>query len=224
MRILVSSFPAIASPLLLVLLATLSLGARADHPSFENLKRIENADMAAAFIDPNADFSVYGRVMILEPHVAFRANWQRDQRKEHHRVTKHDMEQIRAAASELLLEAFIEALEAHDGFEVVDAPDHDVLLVRPALLDLDVTAPETNEAGRSRNFSTSAGAATIYLELYDSVTGQIIGRAADRRAASRPGGMMMYSNRVTNRRDAKRMFRVWADRLRGFMDDHYRGN
>ena len=32
-------------------------------------------------IDPEADFSVFRRVMILEPYVAFRSDWRRDQNR-----------------------------------------------------------------------------------------------------------------------------------------------
>ena len=59
------------------------------------------------------------------------------------------------------------------------------------------------------------------MELFDGATGKIIGRAIDRRTASRPGGMMQWSNSVTNTSDARRMFRVWANRFRDFLDSHY---
>ena len=47
--------------------------------SFDGLVAIEESNVHMAYIDPNADFSVFQRVAILEPHVAFRSNWQRDQ-------------------------------------------------------------------------------------------------------------------------------------------------
>lgn len=208
----------------LILLLMLAIPGHAQEISFDNLKRVENSEMAVAYIDPDADFSVFGRVVILEPHVAFRANWQRDQQRNRaSRVRASDMERIRADVGALLKEVFVETLEADDGFAVVDKGGEDVLLVRPAIIDLDVTAPDTNAAGRNRQFSSTAGAATLYIELFDSVSGEIIGRAADRRVARRAGGQMMWSNSVTNRSEARRMFRVWANRLREFMETHYAG-
>ena len=85
--------------------------------------------------------------------------------------------------------------------------------------DLDVTAPDVARSGRSYNFASSAGAATLYLELYDSVSGEILARAVDRKAARHPGDLMRWSNKVTNRSDARRVFAGWAGLLRARLDE-----
>lgn len=190
--------------------------------SFDGLERVENSKVAKAYIDPNADFSVFKRVKILDPYVAFRRNWRRDQNRLRTRnIRARDMERIKADVASLLATVFTEALEAGDGFEVVDATGDDVLLLRPAIIDLDVSAPDTMSGGRSTTFTTSAGAATLYLELYDSVSGDIIGRAADRQAIRSASGGISWRNRATNSADARRMFRRWANLLRSFLDQHY---
>ncbi len=190
--------------------------------SFDGLERVEDSGVAMAYIDPEADFSAFERVVILEPFVAFRSNWQRDQNRSRSRnVRASDMERIKADVASLFKEVFTERLEADGGFEVVVAADYDVLLLRPAIIDLDITAPDVRTAGRSRTFAASTGAATLYLELFDSVSGKIIGRAADRQAARRAGGNVSWSSRVTNTAEARRMFGRWADRLREFLDEHY---
>jgi len=193
-----------------------------DEISFDGLERVEDSSVAMAYIDPEADFSAFERVVILEPFVAFRSNWQRDQNRSRSRnIRASDMERIKADVASLFKEVFTERLEADDGFEVVVAADYDVLLLRPAIIDLDITAPDVRTAGRSRTFTASTGAATLYLELFDSVSGKIIGRAADRQAARRAGGNVSWSSRVTNTAEARRMFGRWADRLREFLDEHY---
>jgi hypothetical protein len=193
-----------------------------DGMTFDNLKPVEDAAMAMAYIDPDADFGAFTRVMILEPYVAFQSNWERDQRRSSSgRVSARDMDRIKADVASMFREVFTDVLEANDGFEVVDESDYDVLLLRPAIIDLDITAPDTNSAGRSRTFVASAGAATVYIELFDSVSGSIIGRAADRRAARSAGGSVSWSNRVMNRTEGRRMMTVWAERLRAFLDSHY---
>lgn len=131
------------------------------------------------------------------------------------------MERIKADVASLFKEVFTERLEADDGFEVVDTADYDVLLLRPAIIDLDITAPDTMSAGRSQTFTTSTGAATLYIELFDSVSGAIIGRAADRRATRNGGGTVSWSSRVMNTAEGRRMFGRWADQLRSFLDQHY---
>ena len=130
------------------------------------------------------------------------------------------MERIKKDVASLFKDVFTEQLEAA-GFDVVNYAGDDVLVLRPAIVDLDVTAPDTRSAGRSRTYTAGTGAATLYIELFDSVTGAIVGRAADRRAAGRTGGFATVSNRVTNRANARREFRVWADMLIEFLNQHY---
>ena len=192
---------------------------------FENLVPVDDAQVAAAYIDPNADFSVFERVMILDTFVSFRSGWERDQRRGTRgmRISSRDMDRIKTRVSELFNSVFIEVLEADDGFEIVSESDYDVLLVRAAIIDLDVTAPDTSSPGRSRTYTADSGAATLYIELYDSVSGQIIGRAFDRQAARNAGSMMRWTNRASNTADARRVFRGWADTFRGFLESHYAG-
>lgn len=206
-------------------LALLSTGLSADNVDlFENLEPIEGAEAPIAEIDPAADFSVFKRVKILDTFVAFRSGWARDQRRNSTsrlRINEQDMERIKSGVAEQFKLVFTEVLEADDGYEVVDEIGEDVLLIRPAIIDLDVTAPDTLAAGRTTTFTTDTGAATIYIELYDSITGQIVGRAADRQTIRRPGEMLTWSNRATNIADARRLFRSWATALRDFLDSHY---
>jgi hypothetical protein len=189
---------------------------------FDGLEPIEGARVAMAYIDPDADFSVFRRVAILDPHVAFRSKWQRDHNRSRSRnISNDDMERIKTDVASLFREVFCERLQANDGYEVVDVIGDDVLLLRPAIVDLDISAPDTRAAGRTRTYSASAGAATLYIELFDSVSGEILGRAADRRTARNSAAGLTWSNGVTNTAEARRMFGRWADQLRAFLDAHY---
>ena len=187
----------------------------------ESLVPVEAANAAMAFIDPNADFGIFKRIALLAPPVAFRANWRRDQnRATANRVSAKDMERMKSDVAALFERVFTDRLESA-GFEVVDGAAEDVLLVRAAIIDLDVTAPDPMTAGRSRTFTTSAGSATLYMELYDSLSGDIIGRAADRRTVRQAKGRLSWTNSVTNKGDAQRMMRRWADQLIAFLKSHY---
>jgi hypothetical protein len=189
---------------------------------FSHLVPVEDAQVAAAFIDPDADFSVFNRVMLLDTFVAFQSGWERSQSRgtRTNRVSARDIETIKTRVSELFNSVMIETLEDGEGFEIVDEADYDVLLIRAAIIDLNVTVPDTS-AVRSRTFTADSGAATLYIELYDSVSGQIIGRAFDRQAARNPGSLMRWTNRASNTADARRVFRSWANQLRGFLESHY---
>ena len=207
------------------LLSLQAAQAAESSPQFENLVPVGDPQVAAAYIDPDADFSVFKRVMILDTFVAFQSGWERDQRRgtRSSRISASDIDRIKTRVSELFNSVLIEALEAEDGYEIADEADYDVLLVRAAIIDLDVTVPDNTSAGRSRTFTANSGAATLYIELYDSVSGQIIGRAIDRQAARNGNGMMRWTNRASNTADARRVFRGWAGSLREFLDSHYSG-
>ena len=212
--------PALRTLLALAILLGLSGNARAEDVSFDNLVRVEGAQ-GMAYIDPEADFGVFRRVAILEPHVAFRSNWEREQRRTRaSRISARDMERIKADTAALFNSVFSERLE-QAGYEITDQADYDVLVLRPAIIDLDISAPESRSGGRNTQFASTAGGATLYVQLFDAVSGEIIGRAADRRVTGRAGGTMMWANRVTNMAEGRRMFGAWADRLVAFLDQHY---
>jgi hypothetical protein len=208
---------------LALLLFTGAAFAQDDVPdtSFDGLQRIEGARVGVAYIDPQADFSEFRRVAILDPFVAFRSNWQRDANRSRSRnVNARDMERIKDDLQTLFRNVFTERLEAA-GFQIVNTANYDVLVLRPAIIDLDIAAPDVPRPGRARTYTASGGAATLYLQLMDSVSGDVIGRAIDRSVARGIGGQMTWTNRVTNTADARRAFGNWADILVDFLTTHY---
>lgn len=189
--------------------------------TFDGLQRVEGAPVGAAYIDPAADFSEFRRVAILDPFVAFRSNWQRDQNRSRSRnINSRDMDRMKDDMQSLFRTVFTQRLEAA-GFQIVNEADYDVLVLRPAIIDLDIASPDVQRAGRSRTYSAGGGAATLYLQLVDSVSGDVIGRAIDRAVVRSVGGHVGWSNRVTNMGDARRVMGRWADILVEFLTTHY---
>jgi len=197
------------------------LAMAADEPpevTHDGLVLVKDSKADVAYRLPDADFSVYHRVMILEPGVAFRKNWERDyNRNAVRRVTDRDMERIKTGMAELFLEVFTEELDK-GGYPVVEEPGDDVLLLKPAIINLDVTAPDLNSTGRNRSYVASAGSATLYIEIYDSVTGQILARAADFKEAQ-DWGTFQWATSTSNRREARLILRKWADMLVARLDE-----
>ena len=114
---------------------------------------------------------------------------------------------------DLFAHVFIDVLEEND-YPVVSEAGADVLLVRPAIINLDVAAPDVKSASRSYTYTASAGQATLYVELYDSVTGQILARASDRKIGRRNDiNWGMSRNSVSNSADAAKAFKYWAELL-----------
>jgi hypothetical protein len=186
--------------------------------SHDGLHLIPESDVALVYVKPNADFSIYEEFLMLDAYVAFKKNWQRDTKVAGRRVSNKDMEKIKVEAAALLHESFKKELDAVGGYKFVEQSGDKVMILRPALIDLEITAPDIPTAGRVTNYVASAGAATIYLELYDSVSGEILARLIDRRNMQNYG-VARWANSVTNRADAARMFKRWASLLRQGMDE-----
>jgi hypothetical protein len=203
---------------------TLAVAEDESELRFDGLVPVKDARVAMAYVNPDADFSVFKRVAVLDPFVSFRSNWQRDQNRNRTRgtgsVRASDMERIKTEGADIFRDVFIERLEAA-GYHVTTEAGDDVLVLRPAIIDLDITAPDVRRGGRSRTYTATNGAATLYIELIDSLTSDVIGQAADRQTARRAGGMMTWNNRVTNRAEARRMFGGWADKLVEFLQEQY---
>ena len=92
----------------------------------------------------------------------------------------------------------------------------------PNIVNLDVTSPDLNSPSMSRSYSASAGAMTLYLELIDAETSEVLMRAYDSKAD--PDSSVNYANRITNRQAADRMLKDWATRLRAAMDQTLRAS
>lgn len=183
----------------------------------EGLKLVPNTkNMALVWAEPGADLSQYDRVYLVEPYVAFKKNWKRDQNRGTLKVSSSDMERIKKNVSELFMEVFTEEL-TKGGYTLADERAEDVLIVKPAIIDLDVNAPDVRAAGRVNTFTTSAGSMTLYLELYDSETDDLLAKALDPKA-DRDKGYMQWQTGVANRAAARRMMQPWAEALRKGLD------
>jgi len=168
------------------------------------------------YVDKDADFSAYDQYIMLEPYVAFRKNWQRDNRTRGTRVTDKQMQEIKEVASELLQEVFTEELQ-EGGYRIVTEASDNTLIFRPSVIDLDITAPDVQTAGRSYSFTDSSMSATLVLEMFDSTTGALLAEGASAQSESN-SGFMTRANSVTNRADAKKIYRRWAVNLREAWD------
>jgi hypothetical protein len=198
------------------LLAATAYAEKPPEVSHDGLHLVPDTKLQLVYLKPGADFSVYKRIALLDCGVAFKKNWQRDQnRTDPFRVSKKDMDDIRTKLAELFREIMTDELSTNGGMPMTDTADDDVLILRPAIIDLDVTSPGAADMapGRSRTFATSAGSMTLYMEFYDGATGAIVARIADRDQA-REDVRMTWQNSVTNRQEATRAIRSWAVTLR----------
>ena len=191
--------------------AATPLAAQEGQPTWDGLVKVQAKKLDEVYLLPQADFREYTKVMIDPTEVAFRKNWQRDQNRERldlsNRVSDADARRILDDAQKGFQKHFTEAY-TKDGYEVVTAPGPDVLRISTAIVNLDVTAPDTMSPNRGRTYSRDSGEATLVIEARDSVTGQLLGRALDERETSDMGPYVR--NSVTNAAAFEQVFRRWA--------------
>jgi hypothetical protein len=183
---------------------------------------MKGTDARVVYARTGATLDQYTKVALLDCYVAFKKNWDRDYNRDQmslsNRVTTDDMERIKKAVADEFRKVFTEELQEKGGYQIVDVAGDDVLIVRPAIVNLDVTAPDLKSASMTRTVVASAGQMTLYAELFDSSTGDIIARIIDPQAADR-GGFAMAANSVTNKAEADRIIRKWAVALRSHLGE-----
>ena len=200
-----------------VLMAASLAMAKADLPavSHDGLHLMPDTKLRAVYMKPGADLSEYDKIALLDTYVAFRKNWQRDHNNEEpfdQRVSDKDMKEIRDRVAREFTKEFTKVLSTEGGHQVVTDAGDGVLILRPAIINLDINAPDIMSAGMSQTFVASAGSMTLYMELYDGTTQSIIARIIDPEAADN-AGIAEVANRVTNTPDIDRILRRRADSL-----------
>lgn len=190
-------------------------------PTFDGLYEVKGGQADEAWARPDVDISQYSKIMLKGVGIEYRpggergTTWAARSSGGPYEVTERQKERLRTIAEE----EFLEELGKSEHFSIVDEAGPDVLLVAGKLLDVvSYVPPET--AGRTDVYLREVGAATLVLELRDSITGTILVRAVDRRAAENLGMGLQESNRVTNTAEVRRLFAGWARLLRERLDDY----
>ena len=188
----------------------------------DGLQLIESKNVDLLYTRPGAELTAYRRIYLLPATVSFVHDYQRKQNALHydgHRVTDEDMANTKTFLADLLREEFTDVLQNQAGYVIVEGVAADVLAVRPAIMDLDVVAPETRP--NTRSAIPSAGSMTLYLELIDSVSGQSLAKALDQQI-DRTRVKVNVRNSDRNEAAARSMVREWAELLRHALDEAHR--
>ena len=144
----------------------------------DGLTRVDNTRLQAVWLRPDIDLTPYTGMILENAGVEFRPTRANGGTDNAYPLTETDKERF----VELVSEEFRSALSESERFEIVTAPGPDVLLVRGSLLDVISSVPP-RESGRTEAFLRQVGEATLVIEVYDSQSGAILARAAERRAA-----------------------------------------
>lgn len=187
------------------------------------LHRVDNSRVALSYVDPNADFSRYSRVIvdplgvdnveIIKPNMrnsasnrARNANWE---------LSDADKAKLREAFAASMRTQ----LEEKGDYPLVGQADDDVLRVTAVLTALAPTAPpddfQSRSLGRGRVYTEGGGTVYITISFSDSESGEILALVKDEKSNSAMWGV---NNSVSNMGDVKFMFNSWAKMIRARLD------
>jgi Protein of unknown function (DUF3313) len=171
------------------------------------------------WVRPGADFTKYDKVMIIKPLVEFQKDWQQNYNNTvddpSRYVTNDKVQQMKTWLGTEFTKVFTKELQK-GGYQVVNSPGPGVLSLRPAIVNVQVTAPDIMSAGFDMNVISSAGSGVFYLELWDTATNTILARAMDAQADQQP--FARQANSVTNAEAADIILQGWADALVRHLD------
>ena len=206
--IAMASWPALAAP------------DAAPQTTKDGLELVKQTSTRLVYKRPGADFSQYKRVAILDCGVEFSKDWLNDYNRSQvdpaRRIGQKDLDRAKASLSAEFKKIFTDELANKGGYQVSAYAAPDVIVLRPALINIQVSAPDLMAPGRSATFVEQSGQMTLYLELWDSSSNTILARVMDAR-----GSTDFYAQRstsVSNMAAAREIMQSWAAELRKRLD------
>lgn len=184
--------------------------------TFDGLVPIKNSRFKEAWADPDVDLTQYNKMIPGGAEFEFRAVKKTAGSTSVSRSSTSEYwidDKNRAKLIETVTAVFADELQDVKGFTITDEKGPDTLILVGGLLDIISRVPP-DLVGRGEIYLRSVGEATLVIEARDSLSGETIFRAVDRRAAERMGGDMINASSVTTWAEVRRWARRWATRLR----------
>jgi len=203
--------------LLLLLLAGSLAACEATTPTFQTgpganmsadgLAMVNDSAVSRAWIRPGIDLRGYDKIMLIHAGIKYRSVREVN-RLYNSNVTEFPLDQSQRDRIETSVrEVFNEEMAKFQRLEIVREAGPDTLALTGMLVDVTSFVPP-QRAVRSDYYLSSIGEATLILELSDSMSDQVLARAADRRIIRNVLGGA--SNAVSNRFEFERELRTWS--------------
>ena len=193
--------PAMLIALGLILVPLLVRAADPPEVTEDGLVRVQSSRKVGVYRAPDVPFTQYRRITLGGITVSFSKSWLRANKS----LKEDDRERIRA----VLVRAFRDELAAElvnrGGYALTDEAATDVLLVQPAIRDLDITAPEAGLTPGTRSFVHTAGSMTLVIELRDAASGVLVARIIDYEHAREMDDLQL-ANQTSNEAEARIAF------------------
>ncbi|HEY6125685.1 MAG TPA: DUF3313 family protein [Steroidobacteraceae bacterium] len=173
----------------------------------DGLVRVPSRRVAGVYRAPGATFTQYQRIMLEPPTIEFVRDW----RKNHSDVNDTEYARIVRESAELFREEFTREIIDRGPYEYADELAPDVLIVNPAIQDLDIVAPDASTAPGERQYTTGPVKMKVTGELRDAATGKLVGRLTIYEGNERYAfNELRLANRVTNAHEQRTAFAKWA--------------
>ncbi len=212
--------PRIGGTIAALLCMTFAFGASGEDPpavSSDGLNLVKHTEFAVVYVKPGASLKAYDKFALLDCFVSFKKDWRQDMEDEgDNLISDADIKRIETELAAKFKTVFVTELQA-GGFQLVTDAAADVLVLRPAIINLDMEAPPNDWNPSEQTYSASAGQMTLYLELYDSLTSTLLARIIDPEAATNYG-MFTWQSQAGNIAAADGIMKKWSDTLRHYME------
>jgi hypothetical protein len=187
----------------------------------DGLVRVQKSVADAAWVKPDFDLTPYTKLMIVSGGVSFKkvkpvSSFQARQGASEFPISPEAQQMFK----DIMKEEFTRELSKLKRYQIVDKPGPDVLMLVGGVIDVVSSVPNDVDSaafGRGGVYLTSVGQATLVIELRDSESNEVLGRAADRRAAESPFAFEV--NKVTAWTEVHRLAQAWASLLRQRLED-----
>ena len=206
--------PWLAAALAATLLATPVLAAKLPQTTPDGLVLQPNTKLSAVYLAPGASLAKYDKYALVDCFVEFKKGYMDEQNEEvPFSVSKQWMDQTTAELAVEFKKQFTKVMSQKGGFQQSTMTGPDVMVLRPAIVNLDITAPDTMQPGVT-SFVTSPGSMTLYLEVYDSMSNKLIARIYDAAGGEEDGGGVSWATGPSNLQAADYVIDLWANMIR----------
>jgi hypothetical protein len=166
----------------------------------------------------DADLSVYAKVIVTPPTVAFRENWRPEDDPTLARLGVPDPAKVRERVAQQFLQILTTKLTENSGHDVVASPGPDVLQVKTAISDLYFSSSATQTAaGDGKPYYMESSEITVAIELRDSATGELLCLVTDHRASPDARALELKEGTWSSP-GVRAAGEHWASFLREFLD------
>lgn len=191
-----------------------SPGAELSH---DGLAPIMNSRFEEAWADPEVDLRTYNRVIAAPAEFEFRSHLKarsgaagRGTGAMEFRMSDESKERL----IEEVTSRFLSELQSAKGWEVVEEPGEETLLLVGRFLDI-VSHVPTSVVGTGEVMISSVGEVSLVIEAKDSLSGETLFRAVQRSTVrDRAGSIYVSPNNVASWAQVRRWASQWATAVR----------